>query len=224
MKPKMHSCGDITDAYENAQEAVNNGNYRKAIQIYEALQARFPFSELSTQIQLELMYAYYKNGQSEQAIDTSDTFVRENPTHARVDYAVYIKALVYFEQDAGMLGAIYSVRTTDNRPPVDAELSLGMFERLIDRYPASPYAPDSQQRMIFLKNRLADYENSVARFYMRQGAYVAALNRAKIALQEYQGSDSGAESLQIMIDCYDALGMTELANDTRRVMQENFPG
>lgn len=214
---------DITDAYENAQEAVNNGNYRKAIQIYEALQARFPFSELSTQIQLELMYAYYKNGQSEQAIDASDTFVRENPTHARVDYAMYIKALVYFEQDAGMLERLFR-KNTDNRPPVDAELSLGMFERLIDRYPASPYAPDSQQRMIFLKNRLAAYENSVARFYIRQGAYVAALSRAKRALQEYQGSDSGAESLQIMIDCYDALGMTDLANDTRRVMQENFPG
>lgn len=214
---------DITEAYNKAQESVDNGNYRRAIQIYEALQARFPFSELSTQIQLELMYAYYKNGQIEQAVDASDTFVRENPTHLRVDYALYIKALAYFDQDAGLLERVFR-KNTDNRPPTDAELSFLAFERLIDRYPASPYAADSQQRMIFLKNRLAAYENSVAQFYMKQGAYVAALNRAKRALEEYQGSDSSAVSLQIMIDAYDALGMSELANDTRRVMQENFPG
>lgn len=214
---------DTTEAYESAQTATNNGNYRKAIAIYEALQARFPFSELSTQIQLELMYAYYKNGQNEQAIDASDTFIRENPTHARADYALYIKGLVYFSQDAGMLERLFR-KNTDNRPPVDAELSFATFERLIQRYPASPYAADSKQRMIFLKNRLAAYENTVAQFYIEQGAYVAALSRAKRALEEFQGADSGEESLQIMIEAYDALGMMELRDDTRRILQENFPG
>jgi outer membrane protein assembly factor BamD len=213
---------DIQDAYDTAQESLNHGNYRKAIGIYEALQARFPFSELSTQIQLELMYAYYKNKRVEQAVDASDTFIRENPTHPRVDYALYIKALVYFEQNAGALERLFR-KNTDNRPPAEAEQSFSTFSRLVDRYPASPYAADAKQRMIFLKNRLAVYENTVARFYLKQGAYVAALSRAKGALVDYHGSDSSAQSLQIMIDAYEGLGMNKLADDTRRVLAENFP-
>ena len=76
--------------------------------------------------------------------------------------------------------------------------------------------------MVYLKNRLAAYENEVARFYMERDAYVAALNRAKTAIEVYHGADSGAESLQIMIEAYEGLGMTDLANDTRRVLEVNF--
>lgn len=213
---------DITEAYETAQRSMVNGNYRKAISIFEALQARFPFSDLSSQIQLELMYAYYKSNAQEQAVDACDTFIRENPTHPRVDYAHYIKGLAYFDQDTGALERLFR-RKTDNRPPRDAEQAFSAFNRLVERYPASPYAPDAQQRMIYLKNRLAAYENSVARFYIRQGAYVAALNRAKNSLEEYHGSDASEESLQLMIEAYEGLGMTELATDARRVLQENYP-
>jgi outer membrane protein assembly factor BamD len=213
---------DIAKAYEKAQQSLNNGNYRRAIQIYEALQARFPFSEFATQIQLELAYAYYKSGNKEQAIDASDTFVRENPTHPRVDYALYIKGLTYFDQNKGTLERLFR-RSTHNRPPADAQLSFSTFRRLVERYPASPYAPDSRQRMIYLKNRLAAYENSVAAYYIKRGAYVAAANRAKTALAEYHGADSGAQSLQLLIQAYDSLGMTELAADARKVLAENFP-
>ncbi len=212
----------ITDAYQKAQLSLESGNYRRAIEIYEALQARFPFSEFSTQIQLELAYAYYKSGKKEQAIEAADTFVRENPTHPRVDYALYVKGLAYFDQDTGALERLFR-RSTDNRPPVDAELAFSTFRRLVERYPASPYAEDSRQRMIYLKNRLAAYENSVAGFYIKRGAYVAAANRAKTALEEYHGADSGAESLRLLISAYDALGMTELAADARKVLEQNFP-
>ena len=201
---------------------THSGNYRRAIEIYEALQARFPFSEFSTQIQLELAYAYYKSGQKEQAIEAADTFVRENPTHPRVDYALYVKGLTYFDQDKGALEKLFR-RSIDNRPPVDAELSFSTFRRLVERYPASPYAEDSRQRMIYLKNRLAAYENSVAAYYIKLGAYVAAANRAKTALEEYHGADSGAESLRLLIEAYEALGMTELAADARKVLAQNFP-
>lgn len=220
--PRDDVVSNTIEAYETAQKSLDNGNYRKAIAIYEALQARFPFSELSKQIQLELMYAYYKSNLREQAIDASDTFVRENPTHARVDYAIYVKGLVYFQQDAGMLERLFR-KSIDNRPPRDAELAFSTFSRLVARYPASPYAEDARQRMVFLRNRLAAYENSVARFYIEKGAYVAALNRAKGALEDYNGADSGADSLRIMIVAYNGLGMTDLANDTRRVLENNFP-
>jgi len=213
---------DVTKAYETAQKSMQNQNYRRAIQIYEALQARFPFSDLSKQIQLELMYAYYKSNRQEQAIDAADTFIRENPTHPRVDYALYVKALAYFERDPGLLERWFN-KDVENRPPRDGVLAFSLLKRLVERYPASPYAEDARQRMIFLKNRLAAYENTVARYYLRRGAYVAALNRAKGALEEYNGANSGNESLEIMIEAYEGLGMTELAADTRQVLESNFP-
>ena len=214
---------NIREAYVEAQEAMEAGNWRKAIGIFEALQARFPFSEFATQVQLELTYAYYKDGRTEQAIDAADTFMRENPTHDRVDYALYIKGLAYFEQGQTFLERLFR-KSVDRRPPRDGELAFDTFARLVQRYPASAYAGDAQQRMIYLKNRLAAYENAVARFYLKQEAFVAALNRAKTAIEVYHGADSTAESLEIMIEAYDGLGMTDLANDARRVLQKNFGG
>lgn len=211
----------IEDAYLEAQRAVNVGNYRKAISIFEALQARFPFSDFATQIQLELTYSYYMDNRVEQAIDAADTFIRENPTHPRIDYAIYIKALAHFERDQGMLERLFR-KNIDKRPPRDGELAFSLLSRLVERYPASPYAADAQQRMVYLKNRLADYENIVARFYLGREAYVAALNRVKTALERYHGADSGEESLKIMIEAYEGLGMKELADDTRRVLEKNF--
>lgn len=211
----------IEDAYVEAEDAVDVGNYRKAISIFEALQARFPFSDFATQIQLELAYAYYMDNRTEQAIDAADTFIRENPTNERIDYAIYIKGLAHFEREQGFLERLFR-KDIDKRPPKDGELAFSLFSRLVERYPASPYAADARQRMVYLRNRLAAYENVVARFYLEREAYVAALNRAKTALEQYHGANSGEESLQIMIEAYEGLGMKQLADDTRRVLQKNF--
>lgn len=213
---------NISEAYETARTAISRKNYRRGIQIFEAIQARYPFSDLSRQIQLELMHAYYKSGQREQAIEAADTFMRENPIHARVDYALYIKGLAYFEEEPGFLDRWFR-RDTSKRPPVDVELSYVTLRRLVERYPASEYAADAEQRMIAIKERLAVYENHVADYYLRRGAYVAALNRAKSALETYNGASSNALSLQIMAQAYDGLGMANLAADTRKVLAANFP-
>ena len=213
---------NISDAYDKAQTYIASGNYSRGIQIFEAIQARYPFSDLSRQIQLELMHAYYKAGRPEQAVDAADTFMRENPIHPRVDYALYVRGLAYFEGEPGVLERWFRKDTT-KRPPKDIELSYASFRRLVERFPSSMYAPDAEQRMLYIKNRLADYENHVADYYVRRGAYVAALNRAKAALEQYNGADGNARSLQIMAEAYEKLGMTELADDTRRVLAANFP-
>jgi outer membrane protein assembly factor BamD len=214
---------NITEAYEKAQKFIADKNYRRGIQIFEAIQARYPFSDLARQIQLELMYAYYKSGQKEQAIEAADTFMRENPIHPRVDYALYIKGLAYYENAPGILERWFRKDTTQ-RPPMDVRMAYSSLRQLVERFPASQYAPDAEQRMIAIKNRLAEYENHVADYYLRRGAYVAALNRAKGALEQYNGATSNATSLQIMAEAYEKLGMTDLAADTRRVLAENFPG
>ena len=213
---------DIVEAYQTAQDAVRAGNYRRGIQIFEALQARFPFSDLAKQIQLELMFAYHKNGSQEQAIDAADTFMRENPTHESIDYALYIKALAYYETDPGFLERLFR-KDLSNRPPKEADLAFSTLRRLVERYPASEYAADAEQRMLHLRNRLARYENTVADYYLRREAFVAALNRAKDALERYNGAPDNEESLRIMIAAYEALGMQELAADARRVRNNTYP-
>jgi outer membrane protein assembly factor BamD len=214
---------DVTEAYESAKTSVSRGNYRRGIQIYEAIQARYPFSDLSRQLQLDLMYAYYKSGQKEQAVEAADTFMRENPIHERVDYALYIKGLAYFEDEAGFLERRFKKDVTE-RPPNDVAEAYSSFRRLVDRYPASEYSADAEQRMVFLRNRLAAYENHVADYYLRRGAYIASLNRAKSALEDYNGAPANADSLRIMEQCYEKLGMHDLAADARRVLEMNFPG
>ncbi|MEM7433124.1 MAG: outer membrane protein assembly factor BamD [Pseudomonadota bacterium] len=213
----------LTEAYEEAQRAVLAGNYTRGIRIYEAILARYPFSELARQIQLQLMYAYYKSGKKELAISAAETFERENPIDPRVDYALYVRGLAYFAGEAGFLERRFN-RDITERPPINVDQSYAAFRRLIERYPASEYAADAQQRLRYLKDRLSQYENHVADYYLRRGAYVAALNRAKGALEQYNGSKGNARSLRIMAAAYDELGMRDLAADTRRILAANYPG
>ena len=212
---------DVVRAYETAQAAVVAGNYRRAIGLFETIQSRFPFSELSNQIQMELMYAYYKSGAKEETIDQTEAFIRENPTSPNIDYALYIQALAHFEDQPDFLERTFN-KDMNKRPPLDVEKSFSILERLVTRYPASEYAADAELRMVFLKNRLAAYENIVADYYIRSGAYVAALNRAKDALERYNGVPSNEESLEIMLEAYENLGMNELASDTRSVLNQNY--
>jgi outer membrane protein assembly factor BamD len=214
---------NITDAFQEAKLAIERKNYRKGIQIFETIQARYPFSDLARQIQLELMYAYYKSGRKEQAVEAADTFMRENPIHPRVDYALYIRGLAYYEESPGILERIFR-KDVSLRPPKDVQLAYSSLRQLVDRFPASEYAADAELRIIAIKNRLADYENHVADYYLRRGAYVAAVNRAKSSLELYNGATGNARSLQILADSYEKLGMTDLAADTRRVLAANFPG
>ena len=212
---------DLVRAYETAQTAVAGGNYRRAIGIFESIQSRFPFSDLSNQIQLELIYAYYKSGSAEQTIDQTEAFIRENPTHPRIDYALYIQALSYFEGDPDILEKTFR-KDMNKRPPEDVEKSYSILERLVERYPASEYAADAELRMIYLRNRLAAYENIVADYYIRSGVYVAALNRAKTSLEKYNGVPNNRESIEIMIIAYEKLGMLDLATDMSLILAENY--
>jgi outer membrane protein assembly factor BamD len=208
--------------YARAQKAMNKSSYGEAIKQLEALQSRFPFSEPAHQAQIDLIYAYYKNHETDPAIDAADTFIRENPTNPRVDYAYYMKGLVYFERQANFLERWFNVDLS-RRPPINAKKSFDAFDELLKRYPHSLYAGDARQRMIFLRNRLADFELYVAKYYMRRGAYVGALNRAKFCIENYDGAPAVQPSLRIIVQAYRSLGMTDLAADAERVYDDNYP-
>lgn len=208
--------------HERATRSMNSGNYANAIAYFEMLEARFPFSNQAKQGQLDLIYCYYMNGEPESAIDSASQFERENPTHPRVDYALYMRGLANF---TGQSNAIYRFFDVDlaRRPPDKVRESFSAFAQLVQRYPKSRYAPDARQRMVFLRERLAEYENDVARYYYKRGAYLASLDRARFTMESYDGAPAVAESLRIIIDSYRALGMTDLADSSREVLAANFP-
>ncbi len=208
--------------YARAQKAMKNSSYAEAIKQLETLQSRFPFSEPARQAQLDLIYAYYKNREVDPAIDAADTFIRENPTNPRVDYAYYMKGLVYFERQANFMERWFNVDLS-KRPPVNAKKSFEAFDELLKKYPHSGYVADSRQRMIFLRNRLADFELYVAQYYMRRGAWVGALNRAKYCIDNYDGAPAVQGSVKVLVDAYRKLNMPELAANAERVYADNYP-
>ena len=224
---RSHRCDDAKSGpeviYARAQKAIRNSSYAEAIKQLEALQSRFPFSEPARQAQLDLIYAYYKARQTDPAIDAADTFIRENPTNPRVDYAYYMKGLVYFERQSNWLERRFHVDLSQ-RPPVNARKSFEAFQQLLEKYPQSQYVADSRQRMVFLRNRLADFELHVALYYMRRGAYVGAINRAKFCVENYDGAPAVKGSLKVLVDAYRDLHMTDLASNAERVYADNFPG
>ena len=207
--------------YKRAHKSLENNDFANAIKVYEALAARFPFTDEARQSRLDLIYAYYRAGESESATDAAETFIRENPTHPRVDYAVYIKGLVDFERTPNAIEHLFRADLTQ-RPPSTARKAFASFKQVVDQYPKSEYAHDALQRMIYLRNRLASYEVHVARYYLRRGAYVAAAQRAKGAIEQYDGAPAVREALAILIQCYDRLNLQPLAAQTRQVYEANY--
>jgi outer membrane protein assembly factor BamD len=207
--------------YTRGKDAMDASNFAGATQYFMALESRYPFSPETRQAQLDLIYVYYRSQQPESAIDAAEEFERENPTHPRVDYCLYMRGRVYFDQAPNVLERMFKVDLSV-RPPKDTLRSFSTFQELIRRFPESEYVPDARQRMVFLRNRLAQYENHVADYYVERGAYVAAVNRAKYALEHYPGAPELERTLAIMIDAYERLGMQDLAADARRVLTETF--
>jgi outer membrane protein assembly factor BamD len=207
--------------YKKAHKSLDSYDFNAAIKQYEALTARFPFTDQARQARLDLIYAYYRAGEGESATDAAETFIRENPTHPRVDYAWYVKGLVDFERSPNAIEHLFRVDLTQ-RPPSTARKAFGAFKTVVEQYPKSEYAHDSLQRMIYLRDRLADYEVHVARYYMKRGAYVAAAQRAKGCVDNFDGAPAVKDALKMMIEAYDRLGLKPLADKAREVYQLNY--
>lgn len=209
--------------FSEAKAQMAEGGYEKAIKYFETLEARFPYGRYAQQAQLEVAYAYFKSSEPVSAIAACDRFIKLHPNHPNVDYAYYLKGLVNFNEDLGLLGSVARQDMTE-RDPKAARESFESFKELATRFPTSKYAPDAVARMKYLVNALASHEVHVARYYLRRGAYVAAANRGQYVLQNYPQAPATEEALALMVKAYDAMGMNDLRDDAQRVMQKNFPG
>lgn len=208
--------------YNQARRSMELGNYSKAVRDLEALDSRYPFGPHKTQVQLDLIYAYYKLNDPASAIANIDRFIRLNPTHPNVDYVYYMRGLVNMQSDSYLFHDLFNIDRTD-RDPKNAEQAFKDFERLIKSYPNSKYASDAQKRMIWIKDRLARYNIDVAKYYLKMNAWTAAAGRAQLVLETYPDTPSAEQALEIMIEAYSELGQKTLAKHATEVMQANFP-
>lgn len=208
--------------YAEAKDELNSGAYDKAIPLFEKLEGRAAGTPLAQQAQLEKAYAHFKAGEQAQAQATLDRFIKLHPASPAIDYALYLKGIVNFNDNLGILSFV-SRQDLSERDQKAAKESFEAFKELAARFPDSRYTPDARARMTYIVNSLAQYEVHVARYYHSRGAYVAAINRAQSALTEYQDVPALEEALFILQRSYDALGMQQLAGDTRRVLEKNYP-
>lgn len=219
---KAEESWGVERIYAEAKAALNVADYVTAIQYYEQLEARFPFGTYAQQALLESSYAHYKNDDPETAIATLDRFMRVYPLNENNDYALYLRGLVNFNRDIGLLEK-YIPRDESQRDPGSAEDALSDFNTLIKRYPQSKYAEDAAQRIVYLRNRLAQHEINVANYYMRRTSYIAAANRARYVIENYPRTPAMPEALVIMAKAYKIMEMNDLSEDALRVLELNYP-
>jgi outer membrane protein assembly factor BamD len=208
--------------YAEARDEAGAGSYDKAIPLFEKLEGRAAGTPLAQQAQIEKAYAQYKGGEQAQAISTLDRFMKLHPASPAYDYALYLKGLVNFNDNLGIFSFL-TRQDLSERDQKAAKESFEAFRELATRFPDSRYAPDARQRMTYIINSLAQYEVHVARYYYTRGAYVAAVNRAQAAVNDYRNVPALEEALFILVQSYDALGLAQLRDDSRRVLAQTYP-
>lgn len=213
---------DAKHIYTEAMKDLNNGNYDTAITLFEKLEGRYPYGRYAEQGRLEIAYAHYKNGETDSAILSANHFIKLYPRQTHVDYAYYLRALAAFGKGQSFLSRAFG-QDPSERDPKQARKAFQYFAELVKRFPDSRYTPDAIQHMIFLRNQLAQYEIHVADFYLRRGANLAAVNRARYVVENYPKTPSVADALVVMIRGYRRLELPGLARDALRVLKKNYP-
>ncbi|NML34023.1 outer membrane protein assembly factor BamD [Paraburkholderia antibiotica] len=208
--------------YTEANDALSGGDWGKCAKYFELLEGRDPFGHFAQQAQINVAYCNWKDNENAAADQAIDRFIQLHPDHPDIAYAYYLKGMIHFNDDLGLFGR-FSGQDMSERDPKSLRESYDAFKVVVERFPNSKYAPDAAQRMRYIVNALASHEVHTADYYYRRGAYVAAINRAQLALREYKNAPAIEDALHIMILSYEKLNNQQLADDTRRVLAGTFP-
>ena len=221
-KDDPNSQASLDKLYADAKDDLASGSYDRAIKSLERIEGRAAGTVMGQQALLDLAWANYRSGERAAALTALDRFIKLNPSSPALDYALYLKGIVNFNEDLGLFGRIASqdISERDQQASRDALLA---FKQVVEQFPDSKYAPDSAVRVDYITNTLATYEVHVARYYYNRSAYVAAANRAQQAVAEFQYAPASEEALYLMVQSYDKLGLKPLRDDAERVLQKNFP-
>jgi outer membrane protein assembly factor BamD len=209
------------ELYNSAKGEMIDGNYQTAIERYEILESRYPFGKYATQAQIDVGYAYYKYDELPAALSAIDRFIKLNPRHPAVDYAYYLKGIINFNRGGSILDKIHARDIAEHDQSIMIT-SFNDFQILVRRFPDSKYAADARQRLIYLRDKLANSELNVAKFYASHNAWVAVANRTRTILQTYPGTSAIKPALEIQLLAYQSLGLEQLAADTQRIIDLNY--
>ncbi len=212
----------VEELYAEGKRSLDNGNTGRAVKYLQRLVARFPYGEYSELAQLDLAYAQYKERKYEEAYSSVNRFIKLYPAHRNIDYAYYLRGLVNFDRQSGLLARWIESDYT-RRDLNHARQSFQDFSALLKRYPNSRYVPEARQRMVHLRNGLAQGELNTALFYFRRSAYIGAINRSQFLVENYQETPQAGDALAIMIESYSRLGRAEQSQKARKVLVANFP-
>ena len=213
---------DADRLYAEAKGQLDAGYYSKSVELYQKLESRFPFGTRAQQALLDLAYAYYKDDEPESAISACERFIKLYPQNIHVDYVYYLKGLTNFNRGKGLTQRFLPTDESQ-RDPGAALRAFQDFSELVKRYPESEYVEDAEQRMRYLRNNLAQNEVHVANYYMRRGAFLAAVNRARYVVENYPRTPAVPDALVIMAKAYRVLEMNDLSEDALRVLELNYP-
>lgn len=210
------------DFYAQAKAALDSGEYDRAVELYQKLETRYPFGVHAQQALVDLAYAYYKNDEPEASIAACDRFIKLYPQNKHVDYVYYLKGLVNFHKGKSFTQR-YLPTDDSQRDPGASQEAFESFSDLVKRFPDSEYVPNAEQRMRYLRNILAKHEVHVAGYYMRRGAFIAAVNRARYVVENYPRTPAVPDALAVLAKAYRILEMDDLSNDALRVLELNYP-
>ena len=211
------------ELYEDARRAIKLRNFNQATIALEELESRFPFGKYAEQAQLDLVYARYSSLDLDGAILAAERFIRLHPQSPNVDYAYYLKGIANYHLDLGVASQYFPMVEESARDPGHMRTAFDDFKELVERFPESRYAADARQRMLQIRNRLAEYELHVARYYVRREAYLAAANRAAYVVKHFPNSPSVEDALIMMVELYELLQLDNQASDALAVLAANFP-
>ena len=222
-KEKVDENATVEEMYALAKESLDDEKWTTAVERLRALEAKYPYGVYAEQAQLDTVYAYYRNNEPGLAIAAADRFIKLHPAHSSVDYAYYLKGMASFEEDKSAFGVIIGKDDLSDRDPTLTRDALNAFRDVYTLFPDSRYAPSARERVLYLTNTLAKHQIAIATYYYSKEAYVAVVNRAKGVIEDYPGAPAVEEALALLYRSYDAMGLNELADDSRRVLELNFP-
>jgi outer membrane protein assembly factor BamD len=221
-KDDIPTAASVDALYKEAKAEANTGGYDRAIKLYERLEGRAAGTLVAQQAQLELAYLYHRTKERAQALTTVERFIKLHPSSPAIDYAMYLRGVINFNEDKGLFGNFVNQDLSERDQQASRD-AFQAFKQLVDQYPKSNYAPDARLRMDYIVNALSEYEVHVARYYYVRGAYLAAANRAQQALGEFPQAPANEEALYILMQSYDKMGLEPLRDDAKRVLTKNFP-